>query len=374
MSKKEITIIAVTLIVLIAIVIGVYIIIKNRGKRPEEPDKPQGHKVEFSNQIEIVPTMDDEIKSDTSWCATFQLVWNDLKNELVKQDIKMTPQPKIVDNLNKESFTENMLSDEYYYKVYGPKSLALKEQIENGIKEKFNQTSDILNDFDWSEGALDNEEVKRYFFYTMLYREFEYLYKFDELENGDFGKYKDVEYFGFDWKSNEELRDNVRVLYYNSKDDFAVVLKTKNNDEVIMVKSPEGNTFNEIYNNMNTKAQNRIGSSYMEEEDFFKAPKLKFNVKKEYSEVANNIFFTADGQPLEIAKALQTVQFEIDAKGGKVKSEAAIDVKDGVAISPDAKPEPRYFYLDDTFALFLREEGKELPYFAARIEDIKKYQ
>ena len=373
MSKKEIIIVAITLVVLIAIVFLVVALL-NRKKEPGNPEEPDIPRVEFSDKIEVVPTMDDIIMSDTSWCATFQLVWNDLKNEVVKQDIKMSPQPEIVDNLNKESFTEDMLSDEYYYKIYGPKSPSLKAEIEKGIKEKFNQTSDILDDFDWSEKATTESDPKRYFFYTMLYREFEYLYEFDKLDNGNFGKNTDVEYFGIDSNSNEELRSNIRVLYYNSKEDFAIVLKTKNNDEVIMVKSPEGNTFNQIYENMNKKTQESTSSSYMKEEDYFKAPKLKFNVKKDYVELAGKIFATADGDALEIAKALQTVQFEIDEKGGKVKSEAAIDVKDGLAIDPGAKPKPRYFYLDNTFALFLREEGKDMPYFAARIEDITKYQ
>ena len=373
MSKKEIIIVAITLVLLIAIVFLVVALL-NRKKEPENPEVPDISRVDFSDKIEVVPAMDDTIMSDTSWCATFQLVWNDLKNELVKQDIKMSPQPIIADNLNKGSFTEDMLSDEYYYKIYGPKSPSLKAEIEKGIKEKFNQTSDILNDFDWSEKGTTASDPKRYFFYTMLYREFEYLYKFDTLDNGNFGKYKDVEYFGIDNKSNEELKENIRVLYYNSKDDFAVVLKTKNHDEVIMVKSPEGNTFNQIYENMNKKTQESTSSTYMKEEDYFKAPKLKFNVKKDYVELAGKMFPTADGDVLEIAKALQTIQFEIDEKGGKVKSEAAIDVKDGLAIDPGAKPKPRYFYLDNTFALFLREEGKELPYFAARIEDITKYQ
>ena len=38
------------------------------------------------------------------------------------------------------------------------------------------------------------------------------------------------------------------------------------------------------------------------------------------------------------------------------------------------KEEPRYFYLDNTFALFLREKGEKMPYFAGRIDDITKFQ
>lgn len=36
--------------------------------------------------------------------------------------------------------------------------------------------------------------------------------------------------------------------------------------------------------------------------------------------------------------------------------------------------EPGYFYVDDTFTIFLREKGQDLPYFAGRVEDITKFQ
>ena len=114
--------------------------------------------------------MSDIITKDSSWCGTFQLVWNDMKNNVVKNDIVFTPQEKMADNLNKEEFTQDMISDKYYFKIYGLKSLELKEQIEKGIKEKFNQESDILNDFNWSESELDdpnNVDVRRYFFYVI---------------------------------------------------------------------------------------------------------------------------------------------------------------------------------------------------------------
>ena len=85
--------------------------------------------------VEVVPTMDDNLSRDASWCSTFQLVWNDMKNEIVKQDVVFSPQIKMVENLNKESFTEDMLSDEYYFKIYGFKNLELKEK-KKGIQRK----------------------------------------------------------------------------------------------------------------------------------------------------------------------------------------------------------------------------------------------
>jgi len=36
--------------------------------------------------------------------------------------------------------------------------------------------------------------------------------------------------------------------------------------------------------------------------------------------------------------------------------------------------EIREFCIDDTFVIFLKEEGKNIPYFAGKISDITKFQ
>ena len=76
------------------------------------------------------------------------------------------------------------------------------------------------------------------------------------------------------------------------------------------------------------------------------------------------------------ASSKKIIKFSLDEKGGEIKSEAAIDFKeDSISIgSKQKEDEPRYFYVDDTFAIFLREKGKTKPYFAGRIDDITKFQ
>ena len=372
MKSKKMIILIIAIVVIIAI-IGI-VLINKKGNKATNLEKTSG--------ITVVPTMKDTITADSSWCGTFQLIWNDLKNDVVKKDIEFNPQIEVVKNLNKEEFDDTMLSEEYYYKIYGAKSLELKKQIEDGIKEKFNQTSDILEDFDWSKEALDdpnNPYIRRYFFYTMLYRKFEFLQEFDKLENGVFGKdYKDVNYFGIDKNTKNSVGNQIEVLYYNSKDDFAILINTKTDDEVIFCKSPKGNNFNEIYDNMNNEANKYKGSKTFKNVDEFKAPNLTFNEKKEYTDLEGKPFKTAD--PIydtgEIVKALQTVKFSLDEKGGEIKSEAGMDVvfKATSVSEPKKEDEPRYFYVDDTFTIFLREQGKEKPYFAGRIENITKFQ
>lgn len=377
---KNVLFVLAILILVVFISFAAFKIIKSKNDNPilsDNNDEPSNlSTITQTGKIEVVPTMLDDIFEDSAWCATFQLVWNDMKNEVVKQDIIFNPQEIMAENLNKEEFTEDMLSDEYYYKVYGIKTKALRDEIEKGIMEKFGQTSDILDDFDWSESAvndLNDTDINRYFFYTMLYREFDFKCIFDKFEKGNFGKeYENIEYFGVDKNSREELGKQLKVLYYNSQDDFAILVQTQTNDEVIFCKNPKGNNFNEIYDNMIKESSNYTGKAKFQENDEFKAPKLKFNVKKEYKELEGKMFNTLTGHGI-IEKAIQTIEFELNEKGGKIKSEAAIDMKNA-SISMQEETEPRYFYIDDTFALFLREEGRDKPYFAARISDITKYQ
>lgn len=375
MSKKRKILIIFGILIILFII--VFVVINKANIFSQKVTKLQS-----VEGITVVPTMNDTITADSSWCGTFQLVWNDMKNEVVKKDVIFNPQLDMVKNLNKEDFNETMLSEDYYYKIYGLKSLALKEQIENGIKEKFNQTSNILNDFNWSESELDNPNnpnVRRYFFYTMLYRKFEFLQEFDKLDNGKFGnKYKDVQYFGIDENTESSVGNQITVLYYNSKDDFAIIVNTKTDDEVIFCKSPNGSNFNEIYENMNNESNKYTGSRSFKNVDEFKAPNLEFDEKKEYTELANKEFKTADPyyDTAEIQKAIQTIKFSLDEKGGEIKSEAAIHSTMSVTsvVSKPKADEPRYFYVDDTFAIFLREKGKTKPYFAGRIDDITKFQ
>lgn len=333
---------------------------------PVETKKPTG-------VIEVVPTLDDEIKNDTTWCCTFQLVWNDMQDLVTVDGVHMNPQPEIVDLLNKQGFKEDMISEEYFYKKFGVASPELKEEIIKGLRQKFNQSSDILNQLDFTQP--EDSDTIRYIFYTMLYREFEYKYKFDLLGKDSFkgSNPTDVDYFGINNKSDSKLYAQVIVNYYKDKDNFAITLVTKNNDQVVLIKNPNGNTFGNIWDNYQKDTSNSTTKEYFTKYDVFKMPKLSINVLKEYKELYSKKFPTKDGKVGEIEKALQTIKFDIDEKGGRIKSEAAIQMRKDSAVFVEELPEPRYFNLDDTFALFLKEEGKDMPYFGVVVDDITKY-
>lgn len=330
-----------------------------------------------SDEIEIVPTLLDKVSNNSSWCGTFQLVWNDMVNEIADGKLEFNEPSEITENLNKQTFTEDDISEEYYYKAWGLKTIELKTEIENGIKEKFDETSDILDDISWEKEELNddsNPDVNRYLFYVMLKREFAFENEFTILENGKFGDdYDNVEYFGIDNETADVVRKQVEVLYYNSETDFAVQLNTETGDKVILIRNAEGQTFQEIYDNMYEKANNFSGKIDFGENDTLKVPNLNIDKKKNYEELKGNIFTTVDGKRGEIQEAIQSIKMKLDNTGGSIKSEALIDLKmEAVAIG--VEEEAREFNFDGAFTIFLQEDEKEKPYFAANITDINLFQ
>jgi len=365
MKKKLIFIITIILIILI---LGILVYCKVSNQDIDFEDELDLYEPDIlsNTDINIVTSLEDEISANTAWCGTFNLIWNDLKNDLAKQDIEFTPQLDIVKNLNKGTFNTSYLSEDSYYKIYGTPNLELKAEIEKAIKEKFDETSDILDDFDWGSNNPND-----YFLYSMLKKEFEFPQEFTELENGKFGNYDNVKYFGINENTDESARKQVEVLYYNSKEDFAVKLLTKDNDEVIVSRGNKKNNFKDIYDEILQNSEKYEGEIEFGGEDILQIPNIDFDLKEEISEVENKSFNFSDGVEHYIEKALQTILFELDKKGGKIKSEAGMMLKESTILMTE---EAREFIVDDTFTIFLKEQEKDLPYFAAKISDISTVQ
>ena len=371
MKRKIIIVISIILIFVVAVG-GAYLIDKNRmNNNMPVVFSTWGYdyavpEIINDGKINIVTSLEDKLQDNSAWCGTFNLIWNDLKNDLAKQDIEFAENSDVVDNLNKGTFTTNELSESSYYKTYGIPTLELKAEIEKAIKKKFNETSDILDSFIW-EGHIK----KDYFLYSMLKKEFEYAKQFDKLNNGTFEEYNNVRYFGITSRTKDQVREQVEVLYYNSEDDFALKIQTKSDDEIIVSVGNSEDNFLDTYNSIIRDSENYKDGKIFRKGDTFKMPYITFNLKEEITEVENKLFYFSNGDEYKIQTALQTIEFELDEKGGRVKSEAGMMVKNGSAIEVE---NPRKFNVDQSFDIFLIEHNKKLPYFAARISDISSVQ
>ena len=375
MKKQICTAIALVIAVLTALSVSACNF-KFSKRTPEKMAEPVKAEVNIPNEVspakeaskpfEILATMDSTSNAKNQvWVGTFQLIWNDLIDELIKRPVEFVEtKSDMADKLNKKSFTTDDLSDSAYYKKWGLASFEMKDEIKKGIKEKFNETSDILDKFDFTPAE------RKYFLYAMLKKDFQYLHPFDKLEDAEFkGSNGKVKYFGIDGNSQGKLRANINVLFYNNSNDFALSIKSKGDDIIYLYRTDDTKTLDLLYADMLNKAKAYDGDKYMTSEDRFKAPVIEFKKERTFGEICNKPIKNTD---FIISQALETVQFNMSETGVKLKSEAGMMVG-CTSVGPQYRKQPRYFYFNNRYILFLEENGKK-PYFAMKIEDAKELQ
>ncbi|MCM1004650.1 MAG: hypothetical protein NC408_09980 [Candidatus Gastranaerophilales bacterium] len=314
--------------------------------------------------IEILPTMQSRSNAqDRVWVGTFQLVWNDFMDKIVHNPIRFREgTPVLVQELNKQTFNADDVSDKCYYKITTKITKNTKKQISQAIRKKFKETSDILDKLDLTP------RNDKYLIYAMLKKDFEFKNEFKRLGKYSFGEEQTAEYFGVGKNSKDEFEDSVKVLFYNNSDDFAVVLKTKTEDEVYLYKNNSNKEFHYLYADMLKKKSAFEGKTTFGNDDELRVPNISLFEEKSFDELSGRRVM---GTNIVIDQAIETVKFDMDSKGVKLKSEAAMTFMK-MSLMPDN--EQRLFYFNDTFVIFLQEKGKKSPYFALRVHDISKYQ
>lgn len=340
-----------------------------------EVDEPKAPLEQSEENESFLTLFSSPSKSENrAWVGTFQLVFNDMKKELLKvKRVKFEGEEETLElkGLNDEEFNSDMLQESSYYTSYGNTSPKAKEKIKKDIKEKFNETSDILDRGDWSEPRIGQ---RKHYAYAMLKKEFSFLREFDILDEDKFNNSSDnYKYFGIDSKSNEALNNNVSVLFYNNENDYAIQLLTKEDDIIYLYRTNDKDNFKAVYEKMNKEAKNYNGEKAFQDIDTLKVPNLKFSLEKQYPFLVNKFIEGTNGMFFSLA--IETLKFELDNKGGKVKSEALFMVEDNaIMLEPHDKPIPRHFNFDKTFVLFLVDKGKSNPYMALRVDHLDEYQ
>lgn len=312
------------------------------------------------NSIEVLPTMNTQSTAQNRiWVGTFQLVWNELTDKIVKAPVKFLDfDSQMANNLNQKQFKKSNLNEKSYYVKSGIVSPALKAEIEKNIKSKFHETSDILKMFDFTYNP------EKIFVYAMLKKDFRFTNAFDKLATGNFGNSQEkVKYFGINDNSNPKLYKNVNVLFYNDDNDFAVKLYTKGKDEVLLYRTNDDKTFDKYYAELNDKTAKYNGDKNFVKNDTLTIPDIKLYQETSFNELEGHQIV---GTNMQIDKTIETVDFRMNNKGVKLKSEAAIMLR-CMSLAPR---EGRDFTFNNNFVLFLIEKDQNTPYYAMKVSDV----
>lgn len=312
----------------------------------------------------LIPTYTSSIGNNdinSVWVGSFQIAWNEFMDKRVNGKVEFEDGESLLANeLNKKMFSKEMLSEEDYYIKVDKTSNELKNEILSDINSKFGiSDSSALNQIDFNVDSESNS----YTIYSVLYKNFEFLKPFDRLYGTNFNDSEEiVRYFGINNASSEELNNNIEVLFYNNNSDFAIKLKTKENEDVILYCNDSNNSFNNLYNEVVHKSQLYNGNNEFLENDELKVPYINLDTIINYRELCGRGIKGTLG--LYLTNAVQNVKFSLNEIGGNLVSEATIK-DECLGISENS----RFFYYNKPFVVFLKESDKDNPYFALKVNN-----
>ena len=294
-----------------------------------------------NHKITMNPTYNSTLDENTInnlWVGTLDLAWKDLEEKINKDKIELeNVNLQIVEELNNSTFTKEMLDPKDY-------EINVERTVTDGYKidAKLNKELNFLEVFDnfsidYNRWTFGNDE--------------EY-----------------IKYFGINNASSEALNKNIEVLFFNrdenkaTSEDFAIKLKTKEGDEIILYRTDENKSFEQYYQDIQNKSNEYTGSRTFNEDDELRIPYVRINGMIAYNELYGNVIKDTGG--LYFTDVIQDINFSLNEKGCNLSSQATM-VTEYLSESLESK----YCYFDDTFIIFMKESNCDNPYFALKVDN-----
>lgn len=321
--------------------------------------------------LDVVVSIDDETRDNSVRCWAFQLIWSDIEN-----DIQIDTESQALKGLKKQTFKADQMPKNSYYNKFGLFTLDLKSEIEKWVNDVLNENVNPKFLSDWtivpqSANYYEWKKEKKYGMYSKFIKSINLKNSFEKLEDWTFADvYDDIKYFGISCNSDKKY-DNVRVLYYNSNEDFAISIKTWSWEEIILSRWTKWKTFMITYNLIMSKERNYPGNHKFTKFDCLKIPELNVNFERDIYKLKDQKFSDTDGQVYRIDTAIQDVRIDLEKSSWSKKNKNLVD---SLELSNIMWDKYHYFYFEKPFTIFIKDYNKDLPYFAAQVSDIKLFQ
>lgn len=324
-----------------------------------------------NGSLEILPSIYDEVGDNSLRCWAFQLVWDDMI-----RNIEISSQSQYFNNLNKQNFTGKDISSKDYYNKYWLLTLDLKSEIEKWVKDKFNEAVE-LHSFttNWwivpqSEDFYEWKKEIKYWVYSKFKKIIDLRNMFETWGRWKFASFfEDIKYFGVSCNTNKQY-NQVKILYYNSDDDFAISITTWKWDDIILSRWTAWTSFFTLYNNILNRTRNYYGNQSLTRYDCLKIPEINIKTEQEFHEFNNQKISDTKWLTHRIKTVIQNIEVKMD--------KTAKDINYNNPVTEDYQDYTwtiyHHFYFDQPFTLFIKESDKDLPYLAAQISDVTLFQ
>lgn len=323
----------------------------------KEPDANLKVNSEKLKETEITSYINKDITKGKNilYCSSFQMVWNELSDNIIKDEIKFKDSPEMLKKLNERIGSKDDLSPESYVVMSGFGRDNIIEKINKELKEKFKDDAPTVKE------ELKPDDLLSY---AYLYKNIDFKIPFEKLDGKLNFNGEKVKAFGLitENKNSDEIAKQVIVEDYKNNDDFIISIENNSEkDEIILAKVPDKGslltTANDILNRCNLSSKEKMNS----DEDLM-IPKFDFDIVHSYDELVKKEFLNEGFEDYFISKAIQDTRFKLYEKGVVLKSEAKITCEKGCASE-------RKFIFNKPFMIIMREKGAKSPYFVLWVEN-----
>lgn len=322
-----------------------------------------------SGEVRIVPTLNSPIDGtvNSAYCPTLCTVWNHIKN-IAGGPVEMSNAPPVLAELNKAQCPANCIPKNAYVSLAGFITNNIIDRIKKELQTKFGRDAPDL------PSAL-RETTSPFIGYAYVQRTLQFRRQFNVFRfplEFDSGKtVTQVKCFGTHRDDSYNYTKYVNVHYYSHSNEFSVLLKTRTDDEYILLSMlPAPRTFSDALKRITSqytkikekKGLEREGRYFIERSrslmlnDRLYIPMIDVHVEKNFDELTHKPFNNSHLFDLQLGSLFQSITFKMNENGAAIRSTATFDLF--------GEPKPFDLIFDKPFLISVWKAKAEQPYLA----------
>ncbi len=328
-------------------------------------------------QTVIVPTLDSPIPDGKSaiWCASFQLAWNRMRDDVTKGPIQLANAQPMADRLNRGDQTEDDIDPANLYAAAGLAKDGIIDRIRGEMAAKFpNAPSPHLDSP--AGGAVA-------YSYLQASAKFDIPY-FDNDEPFGFtdssGNKTVVRSFGIREKDDyafEQLRGQAKILYRSDDDDrhgtqvseFIIdPCQTSRPYQLVLARVNRKDSFAATLADVETKIAKSPPKyhSTLNIIDTLLVPNMAWQISHHFTELEgrDQLLLNPGLRGLYLDTAMQTIRFRLDRSGAELSSESKTYYK----------PTATYFDFNRPFLIMMKKRDGKHPFFVMWVDNAELLQ
>ena len=323
-------------------------------------------------QTSIVPTLTNPCPKNKNviWCSSFQLAWNQIKDDVIGAPVEVVGAEELAARLNSAEQTAGDLEPDSVYAASGRINQGIIGKIQKEMKARFPKHSvpDFNDIADAPKGILAYSYLIANVPFKYPYRQHKYKFIFSDSN----GVETNVDAFGV-WgygSQYKRLRKRAEILYFHTDSnhrmkEFAVDLcrHSKPYQVVVAVVEPKDSlaqTINYLHNQMADfkRSDNYKKKRFLFDHDVIKVPEMFWEIDHRFDELIGKV--VANANPvMPIIEAKQWIKFKLDRYGAILESEATITYF----------ASGRDFIFNRPFLVYMKKRDSDQPFFVMWIDN-----